>query len=111
MALLNSVPMRWPGGPLDVAIRQKAEGFTPQARQALEFWQTPAALDMIEGGLGNCLVLSWAAGLPEDAAQQRALRPLVEAARRRNLEVVGWVDGKVDANAAIGAAKEAGLSA
>ena len=103
--------MRWPGGPLDVAIRQKAEGFTPQARQALEYWQTPAALDMIEGALVNCLVVSWAAGLPEDAGQQSALRPLVEAARRRNLEVVGWVDGKVDANAIVGAAKEAGLSA
>ncbi|MEO8597762.1 MAG: hypothetical protein ABI759_30860 [Candidatus Solibacter sp.] len=111
MALLNSVPMRWPGGPLDVAIRSKAEGFTPQARQVLEHWQTPAALDILQGSQVNCLVVNWAAGLSEDAAQQGALRPLIQAARGRNLEVVGWVAGKVEANAAIGAAKEAGLSA
>jgi hypothetical protein len=36
---------------------------------------------------------------------------LVDAARQRKLEVVGWVDGKVDSGSAIAAAKAAGLSA
>lgn len=103
--------MRWPSGPLDLAIRQKKEGFTAQGKQALEYWHTPAALDMIQGSPVNCLVVSWAAGLAEDAEQQRSIRPLVDAARQRKLDVVGWVEGKTDNNAAIAAAKDAGLTA
>jgi hypothetical protein len=103
--------MRWLSGPLEIAKRQKTEGFTAQARQVLEYWHTAPALEMIQGSPVNCLVVSWAAGLPEDAEQQRSLGPLVGAARQRNLDVVGWVEGKVDANAAIASAKAAGLTA
>ena len=110
-ALLNSIPMRWPSGPLEIAKRQKTEGFTTQARQVLEFWHTPPALDILQGSPVNCLVVSWAAGLAEDAEQQRTLRPLVEAARQRNLAVLGWVDGQFDGSAAIAAAQAAGLTA
>src|ERR1035441_9048787 len=111
MALINSVPMRWQSGPLELANRQKKEGFTPQAGQTLQYWHTPAALDIIQGSPVNCLVISWAAGLAEDAEQQRTIKPLVDAARQRNLDVVGWVDGKADSNGAIAAAQAAGLTA
>ncbi|HUP03302.1 MAG TPA: hypothetical protein VMU19_04900 [Bryobacteraceae bacterium] len=111
MALANSIPMRWPSGPLEIAIRQKAEGFTPQARQTLEYWHTAPALDFLQGSPVNCLVVSWAAGLAEDAEQQRSMQPLVAAARQRNVDVVGWVDAKADSQAAIAAAKSAGLTA
>src|SRR4029078_4478002 len=111
MGLLNSVPMRWPSGPLEIAIRQNGAGFTPQARQTLEYWHTPAALDILQNAPVNCLLISWAAGRAEDADQQKTIRPLIDAARQRSLEVVGWVDGKTDSKAAIAAAQAAGLSA
>ena len=103
--------MRWPSGPLEIAKRQKTEGFTPQARQTLEYWHTPPALDILQGTPVDCLVVSWAAGLAEDAEQQRTIRPLVDAARQRNLAVLGWVDGQSDGKAAIAAAQAAGLTA
>jgi hypothetical protein len=103
--------MRWPSGPLEIAKRQKTEGFTPQARQTLEYWHSPPALDILQGSPVNCLVVSWAAGLAEDAEQQRTIRPLVDAARQRNLAVLGWVDGQSDGSAAIAAAQAAGLTA
>jgi hypothetical protein len=111
VALLDSIPMRWPSGPLEIARRQKAEGFTAQAKQVLEYWHGPAALDILQGTPVNCLVVSWAAGLAEDAEQQRTIRSLVDAARQRNLAVIGWVDGQPDSRAAVAAAQAAGLAA
>ncbi len=110
-ALSNAIPMRWPSGPLEVARRQKTEGFTAQARQVLEYWHSPSALDILQGTPVNCLVINWAAGLAEDAEQQRSIRPLVDAARQRNLTLIGWVDGQSDGKAAIAAAQAAGLAA
>ena len=103
--------MRWLSGPLEIAKRQKTEGFTTQARQVIEYWHSPAALDILQGSPVNCLVVDWASGLAEDAEQQRTIRPLVDAARQRNLDVVGWVDGQTDSQAAIAAAQAAGLAA
>jgi hypothetical protein len=109
--LQNLIPIRWKSGPLEIAIRSKASDLTPAARQTIEKWHDPAALDMLAGSPINCLVVNWAAGLAEDAAQQRSIMPLLEAARRRNLNVVGWTEGSVDPNAAVAAAKTAGLTA
>ncbi len=107
----STVPMRWPSGPLDIARQSKVEGFTPAARTALERWHEPAALDFIKNSPVDCLVISWAGGLPEDAAQQKTIAPLVAEAHKRTLSVIGWVDGKVDSTAAIASAKAAGLDA
>ena len=103
--------MRWPSGPLEISRRQKSEGFTPQAKQTLARWHEPAALELLKDTPVNCLVISWAAGLPEDAQQQNTAAALVAEANRRKLSVVGWVEGTADHNAAIGAARAAGLSA
>lgn len=107
----NLIPMRWPSGPLEVSRRQKSEGFTPQVQQVLTRWHDPVALDILKDTPVNCLVVSWAAGLPEDSQQQKTAGPLVGEAGRRKLSVVGWVEGTADHNAAIAAAKSAGLSA
>ena len=109
--LENAVPMRWPSGPLEIARREKSEGFTASARQALERWHEPAALEILEGTPVDCLVLTWAAGLPADADQWRTAAPLVEAARRRNLAVIGWIEAAADHAPALAAAKSAGLAA
>ncbi len=103
--------MYWPSGPLEVAKRQKEKGFTPETKQILERWQEPAALDILKDTPINCLVLNWAAGLPEDQQQWKTAGPLVGAALQRNLAVIGWVEDSADAAAAIGAAKSAGLAA
>jgi len=103
--------MRWPSGPLEIARRQKNEGFTPEVGKTLERWHEPATLDFLTDTPTSCLVVSWAAGLPEDSQQQKTMAPLVDAARKRKLELVGWVEGSADHNAAIAAAKSAGLSA
>jgi hypothetical protein len=107
----NTVPLRWPSGPLEIARREKSAGFDAQIRQTLERWHDPAALEFLKGTAIDCIVISWAAGLATDAEQQRTAAPLIEAAKRLNLAVVGWVDGTADHNSAIAAAKAAGLTA
>jgi len=108
--LQHAIPIRWAGGPLEIAVRGRTESLNPQARQALERFHDPASLGVLEGSPIDCLVVSWAGGLPEDAAQQKSMAPLLEAAGKRNLAVVGWVAGAADPNAAIAAAKSAGLA-
>ncbi len=104
----NAVPLRWPSGPLEIA---RAKDLTAQRRQTLERWHDPAALELLDGARVDCIVLSWAAGLPEDTAQQRTAAPLVEAARRRGVSVVGWVEPGADPRAALQSAQSAGLAA
>ena len=112
MALsLSTIPMRWPSGPLETARRSKSEGFSPAVRQALERWHDPAALDILKGSPVDCIVISWAGGLPEDAAQQKTAAALIVEARHRGIAIVGWVDGHADPAAAIASAKSAGLDA
>jgi hypothetical protein len=89
----DAVPMRWPSGPLEIARREAKEKLTPQARQTLERWHDPVALNILNETPVDCLILSWAAGLPDDARQQQTAALLVDAARNRGLAVVGWVDG------------------
>jgi hypothetical protein len=108
--LQNAIPIRWAGGPLEIAARGRTESLTPQTRQALERFHDPASLGILEGSPIDCVLVSWAGGLPEDAAQQKSIAPLLGAARQRNLTVVGWVTGAADHNAAIAAAKSAGLA-
>lgn len=110
-SLQNAIPIRWTGGPLEIARRSKAEGFTPQLKRALEKFHDPASLDILKNSPVNCLVVSWAGGLPEDAEQQKSAASLIDAARKRNLTIVGWVDGSANADAAIASAKAAGLAA
>ena len=108
--LQNAIPIRWAGGPLEIAVRGRTESLNPQTRQALERFHDPASLGVLEDSPIDCLVVSWAGGLPEDAAQQKSMAPLLEAARKRSLAVVGWVASAADPNAAIAAAKSAGLA-
>jgi hypothetical protein len=107
----QSKPMRWAAGPLDIGRRQKEKNFTPEIAAVLRQWLDPSLLALVQGTPVNCLVVSWASGLPEDAAQQQALRPLLERGRQAGLDFVGLVDGSADKTAAVAAARVAGLSA
>ena len=107
----ESVPMRWPAGPLDIARCEKSKGFTPDTAEVLRKWLDPDSLAILQGSPVNCLVVSWASGLPADAAQQQALKPLIEKGRQAKLDFVGIVEGQADKPAALAAAKAAGLAA
>ncbi len=107
----QSIPMRWMAGPLDIAKRQKGKNFTPEMAEVLRQWQDPSLLALVQGTPVNCLVVSWASGLPEDAEQQQALKPLLASGRQAGLDFVGLVEGPADKAAAMGTARAAGLSA
>ncbi len=109
--LENAVPMRWPSGPLEVARREKSGEFGARARQAVERWYAPSALEILKDTPVDTIVIPWAAGVAADAEQWRSVTPLVQAARRKRLAVVGWVEGTADHRQALAAAHSAGLVA
>jgi len=104
------VPMNWPCGPLDLAQRSKGKPPEAGVKETLDAWAQPSALDILKGTPINCLVVDWAAGAPEDAAQQEALRRLIAVGRGKGISFVGKIATK-DAAAATASAKAAGLSA
>ena len=103
----ESVPMRWPAGPLDIARGEKTKGFTADTAAVLRSWQDPASLAVVQGTPVTCLVVSWAA----DAGQQEALKPLIEKGKQAGLEFVGLIEGEANKPAAVAAAQSAGLAA
>lgn len=105
------IPMRWPCGPLDIAEGRRRAGFTVVEADALERWSAPETLEILAGTPVNCLVVTWAEGSEGDGAHQRAMAPLVTAARRRGLSVVGWVAAEADLRAAAASARASGLDA
>jgi hypothetical protein len=96
---------------LDIACREKASGFSADTAEVLRKWQDPASLAIVQDTPVNCLVVSWAAGLPADAAQPEALKPLIEKGRQAGFTFVGVIEGQADRPAAVAAAKAAGLAA
>jgi hypothetical protein len=105
------VPLRWPCGPLEIERGRRSEGFTADDEAALRSWTQPGSLELLSGSAVNGLVVPWAAGSPGDAAHQAAISPLLAAARRRGLSLVGWVDDGADLRKAREAARAAGLDA
>src|SRR5262245_38563621 len=102
--------MRWPCGPLEIEQGRTRAGFSAAEAASLEEWSRPQALERLAGTPVSCLVIPWAAGTPVDGQQQRALGPLVAAARQRGLALVGWVAGG-DLRAAARTASASGLDA
>ena len=92
----ESIPMRWPAGPLDIARGEKTKGFSADTAAVLRSWQDPASLAVVQGSPVNCLVVSWASGLPADAEQQQALKPLIEKGKQAGLDFVGLIEGEGD---------------
>ena len=103
--------MRWPCGPLDIERGKRREGFTLREADTLQKWTDPQSLELVAGTPVNCLVVTWAEGSEGDEGHQRALAPLIAAARRRGLSVVGWVGTGADLKRAAGAAQASGLDA
>ena len=85
------IPIRWPCGPLD----EEHARDSPTVRRALAAWLNPQALAFLKGGPVNAIVVTWAAGSPNDSAQQKALQPLLAEAQKLGIAVIGRVTGKV----------------
>jgi hypothetical protein len=103
--------MKWPCGPLDWARRSEASDASAELQETLAAWVQPAALDLLKGTPVNCLLVNWAEGAPEDSAHQQALKPLLEAGRRRGLNFVGMIAAREGTGAAVESARLAGISA
>ena len=107
----DCVPMKWPSGPLELARRERKGPVSPELRETLRAWHQPAALERLRGTAVDCLIVTWAAGLPQDEEQQGSLKPLIERGRQTGIQFIGWVDEGADTTSAAVKARAAGLSA
>ncbi len=105
------VPMKWPCGPLPIALLHKSKSGAPGLGQTLEAWLQPSTLEFLKGSPVNSLVIDWAAGGPEDSRQQRAVGPLLQAGRKLGISFVGRITVMENVARATAAARAAGLSA
>jgi len=107
------VPVRWTGGPLEVAWRTHLNRFPADAsvRDVLARWYEPATLSLLEGSPANCLLVTWSA--PAEAAveaeQQQLVKVYTEAAHQRGLAVLGLVYATGDASTIAATGARAGL--
>jgi hypothetical protein len=96
------VPIRWTGGPLELAWRSRSRTLPLDAavRDALARWYEPATLSLLDDSPVNCLLVTWSAPVDAavNAAQQQLVKVYAEAAHQRGLAVLGLVYGAGDAS-------------
>ncbi len=88
------VPVRWDGGPLEVAHRTKDKALAdPAVREAISRWYEPATLDLLSGTPINCLLVTLSAGAdPEiERRQHQLVKEYARVARERGFAVLGLV--------------------
>ena len=89
------VPIRWTGGPLEVAWRTRTKTLSADAtiRDSLARWYEPATLNFLDDSAANCLLVTWSAAADRavEAEQQRLVSVYTEIAHRRGLAVLGLV--------------------
>ena len=96
------VPIRWTGGPLEIAWRTSAKTLPADAalRDSIARWYEPATLSLLEDSPANCLLVTWSA--PADEAvgveQHRLVKDYAEAAHKRGFIVLGLVYAAGDAS-------------
>ena len=107
------VPIRWTGGPLELAWRMRTKTLPsdPSARDAVARWYESATLNLLQDSPVNCLLVTWSA--PADGAivaqQQQLVKAYAEAAHKRGLTVLGLVYGASDASKIAADAAKASL--
>lgn len=107
------VPIRWTGGPLEVAWRTRARTLSADAavRDVLARWYEPSTLSLLDDSPVNCLLVSWSAPVDEviEAEQQVQVTGYAKAAHKRGLAVLGIVYGSGDASKIAADASRAAL--
>jgi hypothetical protein len=88
------VPVRWEGGPLELARRAGDKAAAGVAiREAIARWYDPATLSLLDGTPVNCLLLALSAGA-DPQVERRQWKLVKEYARRahaRGIAVLGLV--------------------
>jgi hypothetical protein len=96
------LPIRWTGGPLEVAWRTREKTLPRDAAvtDTLARWYEPSTLSLLDDSSANCLLVTWSA--PADAGieveQQQLVKVYAEAAHKRRLAVLGIVYAAGDAS-------------
>jgi hypothetical protein len=106
------VPVRWDGGPLEVARRANDKARAdPATLQAISQWYDPATLSLLESTPVNCLLLTFSAGAdPQlEKQQQQLVKEYAVEAHKRGVVVLGLVYPGADPSAVASAAIEAQL--
>jgi hypothetical protein len=107
------VPVRWTGGPLELAWRTRTKTLPADAavRDAIARWYEPATLSLLEDSSANCLLVTWSASADAavEAEQQQLVKVYAEAAHKRGLAVLGLVYAGSDAPKIAADAARAGL--
>ena len=89
------VPVRWTGGPLELAWRTRTKTLPADAvvRDALARWYEPATLNLLEDSPANCLLVTWSAPTEAgvEAEQQQVVKIYTEEAHKRGLAILGLV--------------------
>jgi len=108
------VPLRWDGGPLELARRLGTENpiETESQRRVIENWYAPETLGLLKDGPYNCVVLTWSLGraTDADAAQRELVTKYVGLVRERDLTVLGSVEFGPDWEEAVRAAAAQALA-
>jgi hypothetical protein len=96
------VPVRWTGGPLELAWRTRAKTLPADAavRDALARWYETTTLSLLEDSPANCLLVTWSASADTavEGEQQQLVKAYAEAAHRHGLAVLGLVYAAGDAS-------------
>jgi hypothetical protein len=104
------VPVRWPGGPLEVARRAAAKPLPAALASALERWYQPWSLDLLTGTPVNCLLVTWSpGGTTAEQEQRRILRDYTAEAHRRGISIIALLASPEEADRSAKLAANDGL--
>ena len=109
----NWVPVRWPGGPLEVLRRSQTRTAPMDAAigQMLHDWYNPRTLSLLENTPVNCLLVTWSTGAEKsvESEQWKLVDTYARAAHQKGIAVVGLLYPGADPVLAAASAVDAGL--
>jgi hypothetical protein len=107
------VPVRWPGGPLEVLRRSQTSTAPVDAAvgQVLHNWYHPRTLTLLENTPVNCLLVTWSTGAERsvESEQWKLVAAYARAAHQKGIAVVGLLYPGADPDLAAASAVDAGL--
>ena len=107
------IPVRWEGGPLEIARREadKENTLKAPAREAIARWYEPETLGLLGGTPVNCLLVTFSAGAGEEieGRQHKLITQYARKAHERGFAVLGIVYPGAQPETAARAAVKAGL--
>ncbi|MFN7994106.1 MAG: hypothetical protein U0Q18_10915 [Bryobacteraceae bacterium] len=104
------VPIRWQGGPLEVARRSASKPLPIELAETLRAWYGTGSLDLLRDTPVNCLLVTWTGADPEaEREQHRVLKDYTAEAHRRGISVMALIPSMGSVAQSAAAAVDAGL--